>query len=354
MSSSAVTLSVALMVRNEERTIARALASVRDLADEWVVLDTGSTDATLQVLREVTQGWAGQLHQMPWSDFSTCRNALSALVRTDWVLYLDADQELVDAQSVRDELAAPFDALRVCSVEQPAYWNPRLVRGQLGTWRGRTHEALHLPGARMGTSSARVLHHGDGGTRAGKLERDEQLLRKDLADLDTARTRFYLGSTLLGLGRLHEAAEHLTTAQESGWGEERYVAAMTLARVQAAAGDLLGSARQYARAAASRPGRFEAAFEAVRMFNRAGLVSDAARVGSTALSAPPRVGDVLFVHAHARTLTIMETTHALLGDGRPHEARTVLADLDDSDVPLPLRPLAATLRQAAADSPSTS
>jgi glycosyltransferase involved in cell wall biosynthesis len=199
------TLSVALMVRNEAATLARALASVREVADQWVVLDTGSTDATCQVLKDATVGWPGPLHHAGWVDFSTGRNHLAALVRIDWVLYLDADHELVEHQTVREELAAAVDAYRVASVEEPVYLNPRLVRAGAGTWRGRTHEALHLPpgtrvarsGARVARSGARVVHRGDGGFRADKLSRDVRLLRADLAERDEVRTRFYLGSTLL-------------------------------------------------------------------------------------------------------------------------------------------------------------
>lgn len=342
------TLTVAVMVRNEERTVGRALASVRGVADEWVVLDTGSTDTTREAVVAATAGWPGRFHSAPWSDFSTGRNALSALVSTDWVLYLDADQELVDGEGVHAEIAGRFDALRVASVEQPAYWNPRLVRAGLGTWKGRTHEALHLPGARVGTSGARVRHHGDGGSRDGKLKRDEHLLRADLVEEDCARTRFYLGATLLGLGHLREAGEHLRVAQSSPWGEERYLAAMTLARVQAAAGDAPAAAAQYAHAAGLRPGRYEAAFEAVRALNRLGRPAESAEVGLAALAAPALVGDVLFVHVHARALTILETAHALVGVGRRGDAGALLAGLADADVPPSLLPLARSLRDAAA------
>jgi hypothetical protein len=311
------------------------------------VLDTGSTDRTLDVLAAATTGWPGQVHRAPWSDFSTGRNMLSALVRTDWVLYLDADHELIEADHLRDELTGPFDAQRVASLEQPVYCNPRLVRAGVGTWRGRTHEALDLGDAVVGLSTARVRHHGDGGSRAGKLERDEVLLRADLAQADTPRTRFYLGSTLLGLNQPAEALVHLRVAELSPWGEERYVASMYIARAHAAVGNRQLAAAQYAHAARLRPGRFEACFEAVRAFNQMGRPDLGAHVGTWGLSFRPRVADVLFVHAHAHALASLETAHAMVELGNLPGAQIVLGGMGHDVLPPGLRPVLTALQTAA-------
>jgi glycosyltransferase involved in cell wall biosynthesis/Flp pilus assembly protein TadD len=84
-------LSVCLIVRNEERHLARCLASVRGLADEIVVVDTGSTDATVAIARE----HGARVYEYAWQDdFSRARNFSIDQATGDWILSLDADESI--------------------------------------------------------------------------------------------------------------------------------------------------------------------------------------------------------------------------------------------------------------------
>ena len=86
-------LSLAMIVKNEAAHLGHCLDSVRGLVDEMVVVDTGSSDATVAVARER----GASVFAFPWiGDFSAARNASLAQVSGDWVLVLDAD-EAVDA-----------------------------------------------------------------------------------------------------------------------------------------------------------------------------------------------------------------------------------------------------------------
>lgn len=91
MASKLPCLSVALVVRDAADLLAETLKSIREAADEIVVLDTGSTDAT----REIAEEFEVVLRTRPWDhDFSAARNECWSHVRGQWVLWLDAGETL--------------------------------------------------------------------------------------------------------------------------------------------------------------------------------------------------------------------------------------------------------------------
>lgn len=102
-------LSLSMIVRDEADRIEACLASVRGLANEMVVVDTGSTDDTVQ--RAEAAG--ARVEHMPWpGDFAPARNAALEHVRGDWVLVLDADEQLVpEAIPALQELMTQPDVL---------------------------------------------------------------------------------------------------------------------------------------------------------------------------------------------------------------------------------------------------
>lgn len=84
-------LSVAMIVRDAEHCLAATLDCVRNLADEIVVLDTGSQDSTIRIARQK----ATKVASAAWTDdFSAARNAVLELATGDWVLWLDAGETL--------------------------------------------------------------------------------------------------------------------------------------------------------------------------------------------------------------------------------------------------------------------
>jgi tetratricopeptide (TPR) repeat protein len=84
-------LSLCLIARNEARNLPVCLASVRGLADEIIVVDTGSTDNTVSLAREA----GATVIELEWpNDFSTARNRALAAATGRWILVLDADESL--------------------------------------------------------------------------------------------------------------------------------------------------------------------------------------------------------------------------------------------------------------------
>jgi tetratricopeptide (TPR) repeat protein len=112
-------LSLSMIVRNEAERLERCLASVADFVDEMVLLDTGSSDATVAIAERC----GATVHHLPWpGDFAPARNAALDLVRGDWVLVLDADELL------RQEARAPLRKL----MERPDLLVVNLLRLEQG------------------------------------------------------------------------------------------------------------------------------------------------------------------------------------------------------------------------------
>jgi glycosyltransferase involved in cell wall biosynthesis len=84
-----LTLSVAIVTKNEEANLARTLASVR-WADEIVIIDSGSTDRTPEIARE----FGAKFFVEEWKGFGAQKNSALAKCTSDWVLSLDADEEV--------------------------------------------------------------------------------------------------------------------------------------------------------------------------------------------------------------------------------------------------------------------
>ncbi len=83
------TLSLCLIAKNEELFIGDCIASVRDLVDEVILVDTGSTDRTI----EIAESFGAKIYHHPWQgDFATARNESLAHASGDWILVLDADE----------------------------------------------------------------------------------------------------------------------------------------------------------------------------------------------------------------------------------------------------------------------
>lgn len=104
-----VRLSVCMIVRNEAAVLGACLASVREIADELIIVDTGSTDGTVAIASE----FEARVIEMPWpGDFSLARNRSLEAASGRWILVLDADETLrPEAQrALRTLTEAPAEA----------------------------------------------------------------------------------------------------------------------------------------------------------------------------------------------------------------------------------------------------
>jgi glycosyltransferase involved in cell wall biosynthesis len=117
-----LSLSVVIITLNEEANLARTLASVA-WADEIVIVDSGSTDRT----REIAESFRAKFYVEPWRGFSAQKNFALEKATCDWVLSLDADEEVEPA------LAQEIRSTLVANPSVTGFWIPR-KNFFLGRW----------------------------------------------------------------------------------------------------------------------------------------------------------------------------------------------------------------------------
>jgi tetratricopeptide (TPR) repeat protein len=219
-----------LIVRNEERHLARCLASVKPVAWQMIVVDTGSNDRTVDIARE----FGAEVHHYAWcDDFSAARNEALSHARGDWVLSLDADEELPAeslAELSRHMRTAEAMAFRLPLVEsgkaeEGCHYVPRLFRNAPGVcFYGRIHEhpfaAIESLCAAWGLENrlgkARILHYGysDGSVcQKDKAARNLRLLQLAVEeDPEDLNLQMNFGLELARAGRLPDALPYYRAA----------------------------------------------------------------------------------------------------------------------------------------------
>ena len=126
-------LSLCMIVKNEANRLPHCLESVRSLVDEAIVLDTGSTDATVETAKSL----GAQVQHFPWNnDFAAARNECLKYAQGDWVLVLDADEALIESaipliqRAMQQSSVLVFNLLRqeIGAVQSPYSLVSRLFR----------------------------------------------------------------------------------------------------------------------------------------------------------------------------------------------------------------------------------
>ncbi|MBT9282601.1 MAG: glycosyltransferase [Hydrogenibacillus schlegelii] len=232
--SGAVLLGVHILAKNEAARLPAALESVREIADEIIVIDTGSTDGT----PEVARAFGARVLFVPWQDdFAAARNAGLEAARTDWVLVLDADERVVAGRRVlRSLIRETENEAFTVEIQNAIGSDPwarvvfrpvRLFRpSAFGGLRflGRIHEQLVTPDGRPAplrpAASPLVIEHDgyrpDVLREKGTAERNARLLARCLEERpDDPFYRYHLGVTFVQLRRLQEAAAELERALEA-------------------------------------------------------------------------------------------------------------------------------------------
>ena len=229
-----VTISLCMIVKNEEETLARCLDTVKEIVDEINIVDTGSTDKT----KEIASIYTDRIFDFPWTNsFADARNESYKYATKDYILYLDADDVLLDADQVKfKELKETLDS-SVDSVSMYydagtdefgnvtlRYRRNRLVKREKNfRWYGDCHNYIEVSGKIINSEVAithKKIHHSVGRT-VSIFE-----TKKQRGDAFSARDYFYYGNELRENGRYQEAIEsyNQNLSLKEGWVEDKIFA----------------------------------------------------------------------------------------------------------------------------------
>jgi len=229
-------LSVAMITRNEENVLAASIESVRAIADEIIILDTGSTDKTAAVAWKL----GATLTRFPWKhDFSAARNRCLDLLTGDWVLWLDAGERLseetaFDVRGFVDRKADPKKVYLMAIESPPAgdktggqiegeeIARPRLMPTKAGLrFAGRVRETLRASieanGATVQVAPGRIIRHPRHHNQAWKTlkaDRDLTLAALEMMENPAPEPRLLLaeGDAYCSLGMFDQARHAFQSA----------------------------------------------------------------------------------------------------------------------------------------------
>ena len=239
-----MTLSVCLIVKDEEEVIGRCLNCAIKFADEIIVVDTGSTDNTVQEAKKYTD----EIYFYKWNDdFSAARNYAFEKASCDFLMWLDADDVITDKNGgkikalVKDAdfdmaflpYATAFENGRATFV----YYRERIFRRSKNyRFSGAVHEAV-VPRGNIVYADAVVYHKK---VKSGDPMRNLKIYQKQIAGgirLD-GRAKFYYGRELFYNGMLLESAAVLEDfLKGDGWVENKIEACLNLHSVYTALSD---------------------------------------------------------------------------------------------------------------------
>ena len=279
-------VALTMIVKNEAHVIERCLASVRDLVTSWVVVDTGSTDGTQDVVRRAMSGIPGDVYDRPWRGFGASRTESFQLAReqglAEYALVIDADDELVYNGILRKSLL-PRSLSQQLHDHRDVYslaihlGDLRFRRSQLfrlakpWSYVGVVHEVSRCtePVTRGTLEGVVYQCHRDGARSQDpdKYRRDAALLEQAMIDEpDNPRNVFYAAQSWRDAGNDYRARQlYERRVKMGGAADEVFIAFFETAKAKHRLGDSAESVIQaYLIASWARPTRAEPLYELAR------------------------------------------------------------------------------------------
>lgn len=215
-----ITISLCMIVKNEEHAIGRCLNSVYDLADEINIVDTGSTDRT----KEIAARYTDRIYDFVWTeDFAAARNFSFDQATKDYIMWLDADDVLLekDREALRQlkmTLSPDYDAVMMNYVlDRDALGNAvnftrrnRLLKREKNfRWVQPIHEYIPVTG-KIFKSDIEVTHlpFWEKKDRTRNMRMLQNAIQLN-SGASSRRYQYYMGNEMLAVGRMKEAEEML-------------------------------------------------------------------------------------------------------------------------------------------------
>lgn len=235
----AVAISLCMIVKNEEQTIARCLRSVESIVDEIIIVDTGSTDKT----QEIVSMFTNKIYDFEWiNDFAAARNYAFSQATMEYILWLDADDVILPADrealiSLKNTLDRGIDVISMLynlafnehgKVSSQIRRNRIVKRQKDFRWVGAVHEYLEVWGNRLSIDAA-ITHQPLSHDAGRNLYIYEQ--RQLKGEQFSPRDLYYFANELKDHSLYYRAIEYyqkfLDTKQ--GWIEDNIAACGKLA-----------------------------------------------------------------------------------------------------------------------------
>ncbi|WP_054957465.1 glycosyltransferase [Paenibacillus dakarensis] len=213
-------ISLCMIVRNEEDYLERCLESVKDKVNQIVIIDTGSTDSTIEIAQEYTN----EIYSFEWcDDFAAARNESLKYAKSDYILVLDADEYLEENADLQEELSSGYDYYFINIHNILSYGRAinhtaiRLFANFKGfLYRNRLHEHLNTMDEGMkytsGYGNFIINHSGymeDMMNNRAKNQRNLPLMLQEVKENPTAYNLFNMGRTYMAIGEHEKAIEYL-------------------------------------------------------------------------------------------------------------------------------------------------
>lgn len=242
-----------MIVKDEEEVLGQCLNSVKDIVDEIIIVDTGSTDQT----KEIAKTFTDKVIDFEWiDDFSAARNFAFSQATMDYIFWLDADDILLEEdqekfKQLKRELTHDVDTVSMLYyIAFDEYDNPtfsyrrnRLVkRDRNYKWNGAVHEYLEF-GGHIVSSDIAVRHRKqDKKQTTNQSDRNLKIYQKRLEKGDefTPRDTFYYSNELKDHGQFEQASHYYQKflTEDKGWIEDKIRACINLAACYRQLGDL--------------------------------------------------------------------------------------------------------------------
>lgn len=235
------TVCLNMIVKNETPVIRRCLKTVMPLIDYWVIVDTGSTDGTQDMIREFMKDIPGELHERPWVNFAHNRNEALKLAKdkADYLLFIDADEIFAYGDDFKlPDLDMDFYFMTT-DYNKTYYARVQMVKSCLNwNWEGVVHEAIICHQAHLSGYIENIFNVvNTDGARSGdplKFHKDAALLEAALKeDPSSTRNTFYLAQSYRDAGEYEKAMQnYLKRIKMGGWNEEIYFSLYQVALIK--------------------------------------------------------------------------------------------------------------------------
>lgn len=236
-----LTISLCMIVKNEENTLEKCLGSVRDIADEIIIVDTGSTDDTKREASKFTD----KIYDFQWvDDFSLARNYAFSKATKDYILWMDADDLILPEDKtklieLKNLLSPDVDVVMMkynTGFDNQgkvvfSYYRERLLkRSKNFKWYEPVHEYIAISGNIINSDICITHAKAPGPHSSRNLQIYENLLKNGIKL--TPRGMYYYARELKDNGRYEDASAqfNLFLDEGFGWVEDKITACSEMAR----------------------------------------------------------------------------------------------------------------------------